>query len=218
MSVEKIAVISVDVIDSSKFEESCYLPSMTQLEDPAQTYLRKAGDMLLTSRGDSFQVMLNDWQSSFLKAVYLKAFFKKQVATVKASNRKKSLDVRLSLAVGWVKQLPEDIGKTMEEPFIISGRALDKMKSKGQNFIITTNNDTINHELELECAFLDDILNGWTAAQAEVIYYLVQGLKQVEIASSLSLTQPSVSNRIQLAKWNLIERMNKRFVELMQSI
>ncbi len=173
---------------------------------------------MLSSRGDSFQVMLLDWQDAFLKTIYLKSYFKKKTARLKHNTTRKAIDVRISLSVGYVGSIPLDIGKAMDEPFVLSGRALDQMKSKDQSFIITTNNDAINKELALNCAFLQHILDGWTVAQAEVIYYLVQGYKQVEIAEKLELSQPSVSNRIQLSNWVLIEKMNNRFVELMDSL
>lgn len=216
--MRKIAVISADLVNSSKYEELGLVSSINTLEEPEGQYLSLSPKNILTSRGDSFQIMMEDWENAFLKTIFLKAYFKKQTLQLKGQSQKKNLDVRISLAVGLVDKIPEDIGKTMEEPFVISGRALDKMKEKAQSIIINTNNQDFNRELELECAMLQYILDGWTIAQAEVIYYLVQGLKQTEIAEKLGLTQPSVSNRIQLANWTLIEKMNKRYKEIMSKI
>ena len=216
--MKKIAVISADLVNSSKYEELELVSSINTLEEPEGQYLSLSPKDILTSRGDSFQVMMEDWENAFMKSIFLKAHFKKQTLNLKGQLQKKNLDVRISLAVGSVNKVPDDIGKTMEEPFVISGRALDKMKLKTQSIIISTPNNDFNNELEMECALLQHILDGWTVAQAEVIYYLVQGLKQTEIAEKLGLTQPSVSNRIQLSNWTLIEKMNKRYKEIMNKI
>lgn len=216
--MKKIAVISADLVNSSKYEELGIVSSINTLEEPEGKYLSLSPKNILTSRGDSFQVMMEDWENAFMKTIFLKAYFKKQTLSLKGKSQKKNLDARMSLAVGVVDKIPADIGKTMEEPFVISGRALDKMKEKGQSIIIKTPNNDFNDELEVECALLQYILDGWTIAQAEVIYYLVQGLKQTEIADKLGLTQPSVSNRIQLSNWTLIEKMDKRYKEIMSKI
>ena len=216
--MEKIVVISADVINSSKFEEHSFQSTINVLEEPSGNYLVKSGEPILSSRGDSFQLMTKDVQHSFYKAIYLKAYFKKQKVESKNEKNKRQIDVRISLAVGKVKEIPKDIGKSMEEPFVLSGRALDQMKKKKQTFIITTENEEYNRELELACSFLDHIFSQWTLAQAEVIYYLVQGYKQTEIAELLKLSQPSVSNRIQLAQWNLIEKMNDRYLDILEKL
>jgi hypothetical protein len=216
--VKKIAVISADIINSSKFEESAFIDTMHILEEPAGNYLVNRGEPVLSSRGDSFQLMTTDVQNSFFKAIFLKSYFKRKQIGLKSDQGQEAIDIRISLAVGLSKTIPENIGKSMEEPFVLSGRALDQMKKKKQTFIITTSHEEYNKELELSCAFLDNIFDGWTLAQAEVIYYLVQGFKQTEIASQLSLSQPSVSSRIQLARWSLIEKMNIRFLEIIEKL
>ncbi len=191
---------------------------MHVLEEPAGNYLVNRGEPVLSSRGDSFQLMTTDVQKSFYKAIFLKSYFKRKQIGLKSEKGQEAIDIRISLAVGLSKTIPEDIGKSMEEPFVLSGRALDQMKKKKQTFIITTSHEEYNKELELSCAFLDNIFDSWTLAQAEVIYYLVQGFKQTEIASQLNLSQPSVSSRIQLARWSLIEKMNDRFLEIIEKL
>lgn len=216
--MEKLAVISADVIDSSKFEEKAFMGTLQVLEEPSNNYLISRGESMLTSRGDSFQIMIQDEEKAFLKAIYLKSFFRKKEIVLKNQQISRNLDLRISLAVGNAETIPDDIGKTLEEPFVLSGRALDQMKKKKQTFIITTSNAEYNKELELNCLFLENIFDGWTIAQAEVIYYLVQGFKQTEIAAKLNLTQPSVSNRIQLAHWGLIEKMNLRYIDIVSKL
>ncbi|MGQ7868876.1 hypothetical protein [Sunxiuqinia sp. sy24] len=216
--MKKIAVISSDIINSSQFDEHAFMNTMHVLEEPAGNYLVSEGEPILSSRGDSFQLMTTDIQHSFMKAIYLKALFRKKQVGLKDGKQKGAIDIRISLAVGFAKEIPDHIGKSMEEPFVLSGRALDQMKKRKQSFIITTSNDDYNKDLELVCAFLDHLFDSWTLAQAEVIYYLVQGYKQTEIADILNLSQPSVSNRIQLANWKLIEKTNRRFLEIVEKL
>ena len=179
--MEKIAVISADIINSSKFEEDAFIDTMHLLEEPAGNYLVNRGEPVLSSRGDSFQLMTADIQKSFLKAIFLKSYFKRKQLGLKNEKGKEAIDIRISLAVGLSKTIPENIGKSMEEPFVLSGRALDQMKKKKQTFIITTSCEAYNKELELSCAFLDNIFDGWTLAQAEVIYYLVPNFQYLNV-------------------------------------
>jgi len=216
--VEKIAVISADIINSSKYEENSLVSTIQSLEEAEVNYLSIPKVTMLASRGDSFQMMMQDWENAFLKAIFLKAFFRRQTIKIKEREQQKSLDVRLSLSIGYTETIPKYIGTSLAEPFVLSGSALDQMKKNDQNIIITTGNELFDTELSLECAFLQYVLDGWTTAQAEVIYYLVQGKKQTEIAQLLGLTQPSVSNRIQLSNWSLIEKMNKRVNEIFAAI
>lgn len=214
--MQKIGVISSDIIKSSQFDDAALRDAMHAL-NKRETPNFQVEEMLI-SRGDSLQFMQLNWEQTFMYSIYLKAYFKRQELQLKKGSKTASPDLRIALSVGTVNAIPDNIGNTLEEPFVISGRALDAMKTKKQSIIIATNREELNKELELECAFLQQIIDGWSVAQAEVIYYLVQEYKQKEIAEILELTQPSVSNRIQLANWGLIRKMNDRFLELMNIV
>ncbi|HEX8607180.1 MAG TPA: sigma factor-like helix-turn-helix DNA-binding protein, partial [Pedobacter sp.] len=62
-------------------------------------------------------------------------------------------------------------------------------------------NDTIKIILN----FVNKYLGDWTTAQAEVIFWHLEGKNQQEIAELLSISQPSVNSRLKAAGWKELE-------------
>jgi predicted XRE-type DNA-binding protein len=52
---------------------------------------------------------------------------------------------------------------------------------------------------------------------AEVVFELLGGLKQVQIAAQLGIKQPSVNQRIKSANWAAIEKVIQRFDRVVNS-
>ncbi len=58
---------------------------------------------------------------------------------------------------------------------------------------------------------IDYLFEKQTANQSEVIFWLLQGKNQQEIASIIKIGQPSVSTRIKSSAWQIIEKILNRF-------
>lgn len=67
-------------------------------------------------------------------------------------------------------------------------------------------------EFDVNTAFADEIISGWTLAQAKLVYQLLLREKtQKELASDLNKTQQSVSKLIINARVGLIELYLNRY-------
>jgi len=156
-------------------------------------------------RGDSFQVYVKNASES------LRLVFLLRCAARKIEQPGISFDIRQSIGIAVqtspVRQLPSAKGS----PFILSGRAFDAMKDKGTLLVITTEQEMFNQALELLAAFADDIFESMTPKQALVIFELLSGRTQQEVAKRLKKTQPTINRQAQAAKWHRLQELLNKF-------
>jgi predicted transcriptional regulator len=63
----------------------------------------------------------------------------------------------------------------------------------------------------------DEFIKNQTAVQANLVFQMLNGVPQVEIARRLGISQPSVSKSLKAANWKLIERFLKRYERIIQN-
>ncbi|MCU4164552.1 hypothetical protein [Carboxylicivirga caseinilyticus] len=180
-------------------------------------------------RGDSFQCVFKEIGKTLQMTLLFKSIFKMQASDLKNNSlvkdskpRKnwrsyKNLDIRLSAGIGDIEYLKDSISLSDGTALHRSGRNLDKMKQKSQKTIITTGDEALNRELEVELKLLDAITDKWTPMSAEVVFYLLQQKKETEIAPILSISQSAVNQRKQTANWDAISLLLKHFEYLAQT-
>ncbi|AFK04387.1 hypothetical protein Emtol_3258 [Emticicia oligotrophica DSM 17448] len=192
----QVQVITGDIVKSSN------------LDAESRLKLRKAFDFLSSIsegkydyfiRGDSFQILLN--KNALHEALIIKTYL----------HIKLSLKVKISIGLGEVTFLSEKISDSDGEAFWLSGRNLDDMKNKNEFLRISTNDNQKNKEWEVYCSMIDYLFEKQTVNQSEVIFWLLQGKNQQEIASIIKIGQPSVSTRIKSSAWHIIEKILNRF-------
>ena len=72
-------------------------------------------------------------------------------------------------------------------------------------YIFADANDwNLTRLINISIALLDDLINSLSAKQSAVIYHMLLGLNQMEIAKLLFISQSSVNSRAQKAGWRLI--------------
>jgi hypothetical protein len=87
--------------------------------------------------------------------------------------------------------------------------ALEGLKQE-RRLVIRTPWPAVDEELDVECALLDGIASKWSREQAEVLALRLQGHTQSVIASSLSISQPSVAARLKNAQaWAIGESLRR---------
>lgn len=198
---EKIAVITCDIVESS-------LLSAEELKKYQQTVESLGNEDILLHprfyRGDSFQLATKP-------ADGLEIAVRIRIAMKRLHEQN---DVRVSVGIGKVSTLNENVLFSTGSAFEISGKNLDQLKNRKLNFLIQTEDTLLNDELETYCFFADVIINGFTKIQSNVIFYKLQGLDQAEIAKILDISQPAVSKSLKTANWQTIERFLKRYKTL----
>jgi hypothetical protein len=178
-------------------------------------------------RGDSFQGALEKPEGALRAALLLRSLSRmSQPTMVKVNPVAKKVfissafdvtDLRIAVGIGTVTVLKNKLMESDGEAFRLSGRLFDSMKRQGPNLAIETSFKDMNKELEASWGLIDAIVNKWTRAQAEVVYYCLLGYSQVEIAKSLiKVSPPALNQRLKGAGWSALEKMITYFEETIQ--
>lgn len=230
-----IAVITGDIIGSSKLKDGSERALLAQKLKECLAYVAKSKTNLEITRGDSFQVIVKDKREALFAAVYVRCFLKtilKPGITLKKKAKNSTYktgrnvfvntagkeindgvlitDARISIGIGEVSYKAKKLSESDGTAFHNSGRGFDLL-TKDKNLSITTDTAaTTQKSLELICDYVDHIIKGWSYNQAEVVLALLeadnQDIKQSVLANKFGITQPSLSQRINSANWDLLKK------------
>ena len=165
-------------------------------------------------RGDSLECVVPDSRDALRIAILLKLFVKMRVADYNCSEMLQRHGIRFSIAVGDLEYANknEDI---IDGPAIYrSGRNLDEISRKGVRmsiFELDREPRSLSYLLDSYVALICDLVDSYSAKQAEVVYYKLLGFKEVEISGRLGIYQSSVNVRATNAQWGLLNRAIKDF-------
>lgn len=203
-----VGVITADVVDSSKIPaelRESFLESLRQVQSQLQSI---APFQMEIYRGDSFQIIMDDYSNAPLIAVLIRAGLKM------SSPVGQLWDVRMSIGIGEVSYVNSHITASDGEAFRYSGRGLELIGKK--RLSITTPSQEINEELAVSTAFADDIITHWTKLQSErVFYYLLSGLNQTELAQQKGIKLQVLNDTLRAAKYSLMTLYLKRVHSLL---
>lgn len=198
----KAAVITGDVVDSTRLSpkqreklEQVLWETFEQLETHKDQY-----DVL---RGDSFQLLVDEPRQAFKKAVQLRCLVKSGMSKY----AKTRVDLRISIGFGDISFKGKTLGSSDGTAFRRSGQGLDALKGEKKHLVIQAGDQKKDDFLEILSVLTDVIITGWSAAQAEAVYWSSRGLTQTEIANKLSIVQSAVNKRLQSAHWNEISKV-----------
>lgn len=201
---KQIAVITADLVGSSLLSEA----EIKFFQEKIEGYKDKAIEIKPRFyRGDSFQLAVKP-SAALLLALKFRAEIKKW---------KEKNDVRISIGIGGVTKWNDDVLLAYGSAFERSGKNLDSLKETGLNIIIVTGNAELDDELETYCYMADEFIKNQTAVQANLVFQMLNGVPQIEIAKMLGISQPSVSKSLKAANWKLIERFLKRYERIIQN-
>jgi len=210
-----VAVLSGDLIDSSHYEKKTLTSVLKVLKNEFKTLKEQFPKETMSFsiyRGDSFQGVIENPVLALQIALQIKAAVSSY--TEKEHLPKNAMpvaDIRISIGVGEAEYQPDALAESNGEAFNFSGRTLDKMKSEGRKMAITTANENLNDELNVYLKFLDATTDRWSVASAEVVYYLINGYKEQEIADLLKRSQAAINLRKKAASWEEIKLLLKRY-------
>jgi len=227
------AAITADIIGSAKLDPALrdQIYQLLQSEFELLGQKTKMKFPFESIRGDSFQGVASTTEYAFELALLLKCVFKKSLITfeekrninVTPAIRKnwriyKTLDIRISIGIGPIEYLRETLAQSDGTALRLSGRSLDKMKSKNQKLLITSENEKLNRQFEVELKLLDAVIDKWTPMSAEVVYYLLLNNKETETALLLNISQSAINQRKKTANWEAIDMVKEYYEELMKEI
>jgi hypothetical protein len=204
------AVITGDIINFTKLPPAIRQSLIKNTEDLLKTWMIEKANAEIF-RGDSYQVLFDDVLEAIKRSIQLVCWFKKN----SDEQHKVYLGTRISMGIGEVSYHGKNVLNSDGEAFHLSGRNFDTMKDD-EFLSIHTNSNEKNAGIEIILNFVNKYIDNWTLAQAEVIFLLLEGKTQQEIAEALSLSQPSVNSRLKSAGWKEFEPTIKYIAYLVQ--
>lgn len=202
-------VITGDIVSSSTIQLEWREKLLFVMQTIAEE-LKGISDLQIEFfRGDSFQLLVEQPENALLMAV----LFRAGLISHTPLEGKKRWDARISIGVGEVSFLADNVVVSDGEAFQLSGREMDDIKKK--RLTLRTRWEQVNEELSVSTAFADDIISRWTPAQAEVIYLvLLHGITQKEVASRIDKSPQTVNKLLSYAKESLIKKYLERYQQL----
>jgi len=150
--------------------------------------------------------------------------FKAAINKITLSNKKsksssKIVDIRMSIGIGSIEYEANVVRESNGPAFHYSGRGFDNyMKKNDIKTYIRTDDDNLNDEFKTSLKFLDYLIDKWSIASAEVVYYLLQGFTETKIAERLGISQAAVNLRKKAAGWDEIQSLLKRYEQVITAL
>lgn len=214
-----IAVLTADLIDSSLYDENVLLEVLNTLKKEFQkiTEEYEVGDVRLQIyRGDSFQGIIKRPENALQIALQIKTAINRihLKETKKNKAYSKIADFKIAIGIGVQDVEREAIAESNGPAFQYSGRTLDEMKTEHRKTKLKTDFKEINGEFNTSLYLLDTITDKWSTASAEVVYYLLKGFKEREVAAAIHISQSAVNQRKKAAGWDAISVLLDRYREV----
>jgi hypothetical protein len=210
------AVLTADLIDSSQYDEGVLkkvLDTLTSEFDLIIDQNKKKKIRFNIYRGDSFQGIVENPENALLISLQIKAAINRihLKKTRKNKTYSKVADFKIAIGIGTIDLERKAISESNGQAFQFSGRSLDEMKTGNRKTRLKTPNEEVDDEFNTSFYLLDTITDKWSTASAEVVYYLLKGYKEREIATELNITQSAVNQRKKASGWEAITILLERF-------
>lgn len=202
------AVLTGDIVNSTrlkKITEKKLLKILSQV---------LAAHQFEFYRGDSFQVYVKNPTEALKTALICRAA---AISLVKSETISES-DIRISIGIGAVTIPVKKLGTAKGEAFILSGRAFDEMTGAGTRLAMVSGNSLANAGLEIISDYLNAIFKVMTGKQAEVIFELLQGKAQQEVAGLLKKSKSTVHQHVMAGRWTEIEKLLQQYENIINQL
>lgn len=211
-----IAVLTADLIDSTLYDEEVLkkvLDTLSSEFDHITREYKKNEVRFNIYRGDSFQGIIKDPANALLISLQIKAAVNRihLKKTRKSRTYSKIADFKIAIGIGSIDLERKAIAESNGQAFQFSGRSLDEMKNENRKTRLKTPEVEVDDEFNTSFYLMDTITDKWSTAAAEVVYYLLKGLKEREIAEELKITQSAVNQRKKASGWEAITTLLSRY-------
>jgi hypothetical protein len=181
------------------------------LKTEFETISKEMGAIFTIFRGDSFQGIVKHPEDALQIALRLKAAVLKVQNKAQKKSNMPVADVRIAIGIGEADYIEKAIAESNGEAFHYSDHTLDTMKAENKKLSLKTGNENINGEFKVSLKFLDSLTDKWSIASAEVVFYLLKGMKEQQIADLLKRSQAAINLRKKAAGWEEVQLLLHRF-------
>jgi hypothetical protein len=202
------AVLTGDIVNSTKLKKSVEKKLLNLLQGTLAPY------QFEFYRVDSFQAYIKKPHEALKTALLCRA----AAISVSKNEAVNLSDVRISIGIGTVTTPVKTLGAAKGEAFILSGRAFDELTNTDTRLSITTGNNLANAGLQIIADYLNAILKAMTGKQAEVIFELLKGQTQQEVAELLKKSKSTVHQHVISGRWNEIEKLLQQYENIINQL
>lgn len=202
------AVLTGDIVNSTRL--------IPEKEKEIFERLRNAllkGYLYEFYRGDSFQIYVEKPEEALSLALACRA-----LAIQFADRTTMDFDMRISIGIGEVSLPLQNLGTAKGTAFLLSGREFDTLKEKGRRLIMVCGDHKADIGFEVMSDYLDSIFKKMTAKQADVVYELLQGVTQQQLAITLDKSKSTISQLASDGQWPEIERLLQQYKLLINEL
>lgn len=195
---KKYAVLTTDIVHSTKLSAADYAAVMTTLEKILKSHQSKYQCKFEIFRGDSFQVLYPNINDAMKSVLSIRLFLQSSIDCP-------AVKLTQSLATGTVDKASQKLSSSLGEAFILSGRALDKA-SRG-DLVVNLASTANSNDLKISTLFLHHLLDGLTEKQAEVLYYYIDFdfPEHQSIADHMKMTRQNVTAHLKRSGADLVK-------------
>ncbi len=212
-----VATISADIVRSTSMSTS----DMIILRDSLKVLLKDLekvypGFWARIVRGDSIECFVPEYRYALRIAILIKLFIKMEVAGLDCHELLQRYGIRFSIGMADIKYADKKEDIINGTAIYISGRNLDELSRKDNiyaAFEIDEAHESLSHLLDSYVALLSNLVDSYSAKQAEVVFYKLLGFREKEISEKLGIYQSSVNTRSTNAQWGLLNTAIKNFEE-----
>ena len=127
-------------------------------------------------------------------------------------------DVRISIGIGQVNTSVRTLGNAKGEAFILSGRAFDEIVHTETRLAISTANSLANTGLQVIADYINAIFKVMTSKQAAVIFELLKGESQQQVAAKMKKSKSTINQRVSAGRWSEIEKLLRQYENIINQI
>lgn len=202
------AVLTGDIVNSTrigKANERKLLKSLQQV---------LAAHLFEFYRGDSLQVYIKEPRQALQMALLCRT------AGMSITQDKIVVpsDVRVSIGIGQVNTSVKSLGNAKGEAFVLSGRAFDEELNTDTRLVISTANPMANAGLQVIADYINAIFKVMTSKQAVVIFELLKGETQQQVAGKLKKSKSTINQRVSAGRWPEIEKLLKQYENIINQL
>ena len=202
------AVLTGDIVNSTKLKKAVEKKLLSLL------YLTLSSYKFEFYRGDSFQVYVTKPEEALKIALLCRT-----AAISISKNEEINLsDIRMSIGIGVVKTPVKTLGAAKDEAFVLSGRAFDELEKTATRLSITTGNNLANAGLVVIADYINAIFKMMTGKQAEVIFELLKGQTQQEVAKLLKRSKSTIHQHVISGRWSEVEKLLQQYENIINQL
>lgn len=211
------ATISADIVSSTALPETDLLKLVESIKDLARLIeSRYEGTWVRLVKGDYIECVVSSPADALRVALLIKTYIKKfDAPSGKCIKDMATYGVRMAIGIANMRVVSRQLMVLDGEAIYISGRGVESLRNLANGAtLIRCAKQYLDPHLKAVGLLLDAIVNDATRKQSEVLYLLLLGYKQTEIANKLAISQASVNRHASAAKWHCIRETLKYYERL----